>query len=266
MSRPVGQFLFERIPCVLVGLAVLAGVALPAREASAEEAVDLQLVIAVDSSTSMDRQERLMQRQGFVDAFRDPDVIRAIGAGRTGRIAVAYFEWGGNGRHRLVVPWTLIDGPTAAFALADDIEASYPSRLRNGTSIGGALAFAGDLLERSGFRAERSVVNVSGDGRSNAGGDLASSRRKLLARSVTINGLAIVHSDGMPDTVVDDPANALPGDHLVDYFERMVAGGPGSFVLPVNAVEDFPPAIRRKLLREIGEALQVSGLPHGNTW
>lgn len=263
MSPSFGQYRFERVRKALLGLAVLAIVGPLACQAGAEEAVDLQLVIAVDASTSMDRQERLMQRQGFVEAFRDPDVIRAIGAGRTGRIAVAYFEWGGDGRHRLILPWTLIDDPASALAVASEIEAVFPTRLRRGTSIGGALDFAGDLIERSGFHAERSVVNVSGDGRSNAGGDLATSRRKLLAGSVTINGLAILQND---DAGADGPAKARPAESLLDYFERMVAGGPGSFVEPVTGAEDYAPAIRRKLLREIGDAIQVSALAHRGSW
>ena len=61
----------------------------------AQTVVDLELVIAVDVSLSMDLDEQRLQRDGYVMAFRDPEVHKAIASGPNGRIAVTYMEWAG---------------------------------------------------------------------------------------------------------------------------------------------------------------------------
>ncbi len=218
--------------------------------AHAEVPVDVELVIAADASVSMDREEALLQQQGFVEAFRHPDILRAIETGPTGRIAVSYLEWGGDSRHRVVVPWTLIDGAESARRFADRLEASRPARFKRGTSISSALLRSHDLLQQSGYAGARRVVNISGDGVNNKGPDLAHVRARLLANGVTINGLPIVYK-GLLDGVVAGSELQTNPTFLIDYFERDVIGGPYAFVEPVTAIETYADAIRRKLMREI---------------
>jgi len=220
---------------------------LPAR---AEMPVDVQLVVAADASISMDREEALLQQQGFVAAFRHPDILRAIDSGPTARIAVTYLEWGGDGRHRIVVPWMLIDGAETALRFAERLETSRPARFKRGTSISSALLRSHDLLQRSGFSGARRVVNISGDGVNNKGPDLAHVRARLLADGVTINGLPIVYKGVLDGVVAGSVIRADPA-FLIDYFERDVIGGPYAFVEPVTAIENYADAIRRKLVREI---------------
>ena len=82
--------------------------------------------LAIDVSGSIDPDEARLQREGYVDAFRNPRVIQAIKSGPFGRIAVAYYEWAGFGHHRIIVPWTLVDSEKAALALADALTRNPP--------------------------------------------------------------------------------------------------------------------------------------------
>ena len=136
--------------------------------ALAQPAADLELVIAVDVSLSMDLDEQRLQRDGYVAAFRDPEVHKAIVSGPNGRIVVTYMEWAGPPTQQVVMPWTIIDSPAAARAFADRLEALPISRARM-TSISAALQFSARLFESSGARGIRRVIDVSGDGPNNAG-------------------------------------------------------------------------------------------------
>ncbi|OHV88848.1 DUF1194 domain-containing protein [Mesorhizobium sp. ORS 3428] len=200
--------------------------------------VDVELVLAVDISQSMDEQEFALQRAGYVEALRHPDFISAVRSGRTGRIALAYFEWAGVVRDDGVIAWQLIDGADGANAFADKI-ASRPFRSFRGTSISGALRFGAELLEKSGFSAPRRVIDISGDGPNNAGLPVSATRDAALARGIVINGLPIL-------------INPSPSVSRLDrYYADCVAGGPGSFVLPIHAASEFSTAIRRKLVQEV---------------
>ena len=113
--------------------------------AEAQAAVDLELVIAVDVSLSMDLDEQRLQRDGYVAAFRDAELHKAITSGAHGRIAVIYMEWAGPQSQNVVIPWTILDGAEAARAFAARLEAVQISRARL-TSISSALAFSRDLF------------------------------------------------------------------------------------------------------------------------
>ena len=106
--------------CLVAGLLFSQGLGIT--PALAQTQVDLELVIAVDVSLSMDLDEQRLQRDGYVAAFRDPEVHKAIASGAFGRIAVTYMEWAGPPIQQVVVPWTVIDGSQAAQALADRLE------------------------------------------------------------------------------------------------------------------------------------------------
>jgi hypothetical protein len=169
----------------------LAASGLGAAAAAAQTRVDVELVIAVDVSLSMDTDEQRLQRDGYVAAFRDPELHRAIAAGADGRIAVVYMEWAGPSSQNVVVPWTVIDSPAAARAFADRLAAQPISRLRL-TSIGAALHVARTLLAESRFAGMRRVVDVSGDGPNNSGPPAPTARDALVADGVVVNGLPIM--------------------------------------------------------------------------
>jgi hypothetical protein len=203
--------------------------------------VDVELVLAVDVSESMDRQEFAVQRAGYVEALRDPAFIRAARSGSNGRVAVTYFEWAGSVRAGSVVPWQIIDSAQSAHAFASKLESRPFSAFRD-TSISSALAFGVASLEASGFEGERRVIDISGDGPNNFGPPVTAARDAAVARGVTVNGLPILIR---PSPIFPDMSR---------YYDQCVIGGPEAFVLPVHAVSEFATAIRRKLILEVSSA------------
>jgi hypothetical protein len=210
--------------------------------AAAQTAVDLELVIAVDVSLSMDLEEQRLQREGYVAAFRDRDVQKAILSGGYRRIAVVYMEWAGSHWQSVIIPWTIIDSPEAARAFAARLE-EQPITRERWTSISGALQFARGLLAKSNARGDRRVVDVSGDGPNNAGPPVQIARAALLAEGIVINGLPIMLK--LPSPGYYDLAD------LDRYYASCVIGGPGAFMVPVRSLAELKEAIRRKLLLEI---------------
>ena len=210
--------------------------------AAAQSPVDLELVIAVDVSLSMDLDEQRLQRDGYVAAFRDAEIHKAIASGAHARIVVTYMEWAGPASQSVVIPWTVLDGPAAAIAFADKLEALPISRARL-TSISAALKFSQDLFASSGAKGIRRVIDVSGDGPNNAGEPVVPVRDELVAGGIVINGLPI-----MLHTAVSTTFDI--GD-LDQYYGNCVIGGAGAFMVPVRELKEFASAIRRKLLLEI---------------
>jgi Protein of unknown function (DUF1194) len=207
-----------------------------------EANVDVELVIAVDISYSMDPDEQELQREGYITGLTSPEFLNALRQGMHGKIAVTYFEWAGSTDQRVVVPWRLIDGPATAKAFADEI-ARAPYRRAYRTSISGALRFAQPLFEGSGFRGLRRVIDVSGDGVNNQGVPVTLTRDEALERGITINGLPILLKRPSPAT--------MDIENLDVYYEDCVIGGPGAFMIPIKERDQFREATRTKLVLEI---------------
>lgn len=203
--------------------------------ASAQLPVDIELVLALDCSYSVDSEEFSLQVLGLSDAFRSPEVIRAISDGQFGRIGVSVIQWSSYQSQEQAIAWSLVSGGDSAIALSSRI-ANMPRVTAEGaTSISGALAAALDAFQRSPFSGSRRVIDVSGDGRNNSGPELAILRAQVLAQNITINGLAIL--------------NDVPT--LDYYYRQQLIGGPAAFVMRANDYDDYVRAIRLKLLKEI---------------
>ena len=222
---------------VLTFLGVLCSVA----SAQASHAVDLELILAVDVSFSMDSDEQALQRRGYVDAFRSMEVLAAIRSGPLGRIAVTYVEWGG--KPVQIVPWTLIDGAVSAEAFAAELS-TRPIRRISFTSITEVLLFGARLFHANSFDGLRRVIDVSGDGPNNSGAPVPLARNLLVREGVVIDGLPIMlERSGQPDS--------FPFPDLDLYYESCVIGGEGAFVVQVTDARQFAQAIRHKLVLEI---------------
>lgn len=225
-----------RLLSILTALAWLPAVA------TAQVPVDLELVLAVDVSGSMDPDEQALQRQGYVEAMTHPEVVGAIRSGAFQRIAVTYVEWAGPFALSQTVPWTLIEDQGSAEAFAAALAEAPLSRMR-GTSISGALGFASPQFDANAFEGVRRVIDVSGDGANNMGPPVLVAREAALALGITVNGLPIAIKAGN--------SWSLGGDQLVAYYRDCVIGGPGAFVLPVTEPGALLEAIRQKLVLEI---------------
>ncbi len=204
--------------------------------------VDVELVIAVDVSYSMDPDEQALQREGYVLALTSKEFLQALRHGPHGKIAITYFEWAGQSDQKILMPWRVIDGPESADAVAGEI-ARAPIRRASRTSISGALRFAKPLFDDSGYRGLRRVIDVSGDGANNAGPLVEIIRDDVLAAGITINGLPIMLKRPYTGT--------MDIDNLDEYYEDCVIGGPGAFVIPIREREKFIEATRTKLVLEV---------------
>jgi hypothetical protein len=203
--------------------------------AFAQTVVDLQLVLAVDASGSVDQRRFELQRRGYVAAFRDPRVLRAIQSGATQAIAVTMVQWTGPELQIQVLPWTLINDAATAHAFAAAIADTPRQLFSGGTSISGAIDYAVPLFLGSQFQGTRRVIDISGDGSNNRGRPAASARDDAVRAGIVINGLPIL---------------ALERD-LERYYSDHVIGGPFAFVIAAESYETFADAILKKLIREM---------------
>jgi len=224
---------------------------LPGSKAARSTEVDVELVMAVDISYSMDMDELALQREGYAQAIASQEFLNALKQGTHSKIAVTLVEWAGVSDQRIVVPWRLIDGAASAQAVSEEM-ARAPVRRAFRTSISGALIFSATLFEGNGFRGIRRVIDVSGDGTNNQGPLVTLVRDDVIAKGIVINGLPIMLKEPQPGSIdIKD---------LDIYYEDCVIGGPGAFVVPIREREKFKDAIRTKLVLEIagyGGAIRV---------
>jgi len=207
--------------------------------------VDLALALAIDISGSIDPDEAKLQRDGYVHAFRDPVIVRAILGGSHGRIAVAYYEWSDAWVQRLLIDWTLLDSEAAIQSFATRL-ANAPISIARRTSISGAIRYAVPLFGRSPYEAERKVLDISGDGSNNDGVLVTDMRYEALKERIVINGLPVMNDRPNPF--------GFPSEADLDkYYLHCVTGGPRSFVEVAHNFEDFPRAVRKKLLQEVAD-------------
>jgi hypothetical protein len=218
--------------------------ALPATAQDRKE-IDLALAMAIDISGSIDPEEAHLQRQGYVEAFRDPVIVRAILAGPNARIAVAYYEWSDSWMQKLLIDWTLLDSEASIAAFAARL-ADAPISIARRTSISGAIRYAVPLFGRSPYEPTRKVLDISGDGSNNDGALVTDMRHEALKERIAINGLPIMNDRPNPF--------GFPNETDLDqYYLHCVTGGPRSFVEVARSFEDFPRAVRKKLLQEVAD-------------
>ncbi|MEL6317726.1 MAG: DUF1194 domain-containing protein [Pseudomonadota bacterium] len=227
---------------------LLAGaIALALTPAAAQEptAVDLELLLLADASGSIDDAEIRFQRRGYVDALRDPGLVRAMTAGFHGRVALAYVEWGTVGSQDMVAGWRVIDGEASAEAFAQALLAA-PRRAQGRNAIGDALMFATAEIETNAFAGRRKVIDFSADSANNWGGpSIAEGRAAALAADIVINGLAVLCRACSGRPVSYD---------LEAAFRDQLIGGPGAFVVTADSRETFGAAVRSKLFLEVSGA------------
>jgi Protein of unknown function (DUF1194) len=211
------------------------GAAQPKGPVLGQTAVDLNLVLALDASGSVDDERFELQKQGYVRAFLNPRVLDAIRSGNEQAISVSMVQWTGPTLHEVMVPWMVVRDEASARAFGAAINAAQRRLHGGGTSVSGAIDFSVMLLNTSPYRATRRVIDISGDGSNNLGRPPEQARDEAVAMGIRINGLPILMVE--PD--------------LDQYFRESVIGGPGAFVIVAQNYEQFADAILRKLVTEI---------------
>lgn len=226
---------------------LLAGVALgllawsPAR--AQDVAVDLEVVLAVDSSSSVSTEEFNLQLQGYADAFLNPAVVKTISNGDLGAIAATLVIWAGDGGVRQIAEWMLIDDLESASRFVKEFRKTPRYMLKDGTSISTAIIESVSLFKGNGFAGTRRVIDISGDGTNNVGRPVPIARDAAIGAGITINGLTIL--DEFPE--------------LDAYFSRFVVGGPGAFIVTADSFSTFSAAILNKLVQEIAGGVRPGG-------
>src|SRR5215471_13268004 len=204
--------------------------------------VNVELVIAVDVSYSMDMDELAIQREGYAQAIVSKEFLQALRAVPGRKVAMTYFEWSMSGDEKIIIPWRVIDGPGSAAAVAAEIMET-PVRRGSSTSISSAINFAVQRFEENPYRGLRRVIDISGDGPNNDGAPVTGARDAALAKGIIINGLPIMVKE--PSYLTTDIEN------LDLYYEDCVIGGPGAFIMTIKDRKEFHEAIRAKLVLEV---------------
>lgn len=226
----------RRVCLLLCAFTVLSGVN-PAN-ALDRRVVNLELLLLIDVSASVDDAEFRLQSAGLAAAFASPAVLDAIRSISRGGMAVSVVQWADHAHQEVVVDWTYVSREADALKLARQI-AEMPRRIHGGhTALGDALAYALHAINANPYSGLRRVIDLSGDGRSNDGRSLSRTRDDVLDSGITINGLAIL--------------NEIP--LLGKYFSKHLIGGDAAFMMTARDYSDFADAIRRKLVREIRSA------------
>lgn len=216
-------------------VAALVAVFGAAQPAIAQTAVDLQLALMVDASGSVNQYRFEMQKRGYVAALRNPRVLGAVQGGRTQSIAISLVQWTGPFLQVVVLPWTLIKDEASIMTAASVVERTPRQLFGGGTSISGAIDYAMAMFPQSPFKADRQVIDISGDGSNNGGRSVIRARDAAVAKDVTINGLPILAVE----------------PYLDQYYRDYVIGGPGAFMIVAKDFESFGEAILKKMIIEI---------------
>jgi hypothetical protein len=220
------------------------------QHAGAQTAVDLQLVLAVDVSGSVNPQRFELQKMGYVAAFQNRRVLDAILGGRNQTITATVMQWSGPFLQSQVVPWTVLKDESTVKGFAGAIESTPRMMYGGGTSISGAIDQAVTLFPQAPHKAERRVIDISGDGSNNRGRSVTQARDEAVDAGIVINGLPILAFE----------------PYLDQYFKDYVIGGPGAFMIAAKSFETFAEAILMKLIIEIAEPRPPQLRKHaGNT-
>lgn len=183
----------------------------------------------------MNAAEFELQISGLASAFRDPAVLEAIRNLEPLGVAIGVTQWGGPGESRIVVPFAHIRSTREAKAFGYRVGLGSRTFYAASTSITGAIEDGIALLDSNGFAGQRRIIDISGDGQDNGGGDLAAARQLAQAARITVNGLAIESEEA----------------GLTAYYRENVISGADSFVVTAKDFADYARAIREKLIREL---------------
>jgi hypothetical protein len=209
--------------------------------AQGQTPVAIELVLAVDTSYSVDDTEFALQMKGIASAFRTPEIIVLIGQ-RKG-VAVTLIQWSDEVDPRFVIPWHILHEPATVLAFADQVERAAREPSRGFTAMGKAIDFAIELIANNALAGRELKIDISADGRNNTGPPPTAVWQRAGALGIAINGLPILIETYNLDT----------------YFREKVITGPGAFVEIAVDYEDFARVFQRKLRRELNPFVSRNG-------
>ncbi len=226
-----------------IGLVALSCTLLGRPAAAAEIAADANIVTAIDVSESIDPRAAAIEIDGMAQAIQTPEILQAIRNGRHGRIGFAIFAWR-DGAYPELVSWSIIASDADARAVSARLVTSFraflaaegpqPAPEPHMTDLSGAIDHAAILLLTAPFVADRSVLNVIGNGWDNVGEGPQRARDRIVTKGVTVNGVVLGYDPG-----------------LLDYYRNTVIGGPGAFLLSAGSAGAMADVLARKFLYDV---------------
>ena len=216
--------------------------------AAAQQTVDIAIVVSLDRSESIDREDATAQITGLTYALRHPRFLAAVRSGVHGRIGLSVLTWSSFGRNDIILPWMQISGSESAMRAADvlalDLQRDLETMHGTQTDVAFGIELGTQQMAALPWPAEQRVINMVGDGISNIGRVAVVDRDAALAQGITVN--ALITAQGSAIRV------------LTNYFRRHVIGGPTAFVQLTNGDDDFADAMLRKMLLEISRLNAVT--------
>lgn len=236
----------------------------PAKQA--EQQVDTALILAVDTSESVNDERFRLQMDGIASALEDKGVIDTILGGPRGAIAIMLTAWADASDNLL--PWTLIRSREEAVAAAARIR-KLPRMSGEFTCMARMLRNMSEtVLTKVPYSPLKTVIDISGDGIDNCESveSLDSARKRAVDLGAVINGLPVIIDKNQlvgegayraPGAGLNEltPPNMRPRMTLDQWFETHVIGGFGSFIIPAYGYEDFARAMRSKFVVEISSPI-----------
>lgn len=238
---------------VLVLLAAVASLTNAQAQGAKAEKVDLELILAVDISGSIDYAEAQLQRKGYLQALTDPRIIKIITSGERRKISISYIEWAGAHYQKVLAPWMVIRDLASAKAFVASVSKN-PVTTERWTSISTAIDFSVRHFDKNPHKGKRRVIDISGDGKNNNGNFLTPARDRAVKAGIVINGLPIMNNR-------PNPWGMTPPKDLDRYYFENVIGGPGSFIVVARGFKSFGDAVKSKLAREIAGTLRFQVIP-----
>ena len=199
-------------------------------------ACETALLLSIDISGSIDEGEYAIQIEGLALALNDVAIADTLVAGQ---MALAVVHWSGVGRQDVVLPWKRMLAPADVARFAAAVAAQPRAFTASDTAVGEAIDFSAAQFTAV-PDCQRQVIDISGDGPENSGFTDAAARSRAQNSDIEINAIAI------EDMGITNP--------VTRYYQKWVITR-GGFVMTARGLQDYPRAMREKILREISKII-----------
>src|SRR5258708_23339327 len=159
-------------------------------EASQQEKVGMQLILAADVSGSVNATRYKTQQDGYLEALGDSRVLNVIRELDPPVLAVTFIAWARE--QQVMVPWMRIQDGKSMDLFRNRLKEAQRPQIGINTLISRALLFCNRLFDQE-FTGRRKFIDVSGVGADNQGSvGLRNVRDALGANCVVFDCLPLV--------------------------------------------------------------------------
>jgi len=222
--------------------------------------VDLEIVLLIDDSGSVNNTEFRSQIAGISAALRNSDVKTKINSGTYPvykKIALAIVTFSGNAQQAKPLDWTQVTSSNAD-TVADTIDDIWPdnigtdatySRYAGQTAVGNGIQYAYQQFSGNGYAGNRKIIDVSGDGQDND----TTVDTDVAAAAAISNGIDLVNGLAIGDST------------LLTWYQNNVLAGTGAFVVNVSTYSNIAATFLSKLEAEAGNTYPAGATNDDNS-